>query len=187
MSLGVPLPVPMHALAVALALTAVLATAEGSYVNNWQGPFQFRCPSNQVLSSFYSIFSGAFLDRRWMFACRPAPLSARPTTCQWSETVSSRVMSHVCAENQVLVGVRGEYDTQTNDRGLRFECCEDADFTVSACQWTDYRNVWEGVLDYTVPASMVVVGTSSLYSEQLEDRRHRFRICSYERRTETEN
>ncbi|KAK3731290.1 hypothetical protein RRG08_025832 [Elysia crispata] len=176
---------PSTLLAVALVLIVFLnpAEAEHDLVNNWQSSFTFECPSAQVLASFYSVYSNTYVDRRWKFTCKSAPEGAFPITCQWSDVTvfQNMVMSHTCPDNYVLAGLQSKYDTQRDTRSMKFKCCTDPAYRTSSCYLPPYGNQWEETLDYQVPARMVAAGTFSLHSDQLQDRRYGFFICSYGR------
>ena len=63
------------------------------------------------------------------------------------------------------------------DRRWRIGCRRVDGASLTSCGWTDYRNSWDGPLQYQVPLGRAITGVASYHSNTREDRRWKLHSC----------
>ncbi|XP_059159174.1 dermatopontin-like [Physella acuta] len=161
-----------------LALAVAMATRSmGGYVNEWDQPFDFKCPLGQAISYVSSVHNNHYEDRRWEFHCRSVGSTG---ACEDSGYVNEfdQQLTYVCPLNKAITGVASYHDNHYEDRRFRFQCCSVNDRNLTGCYITGDVNTWDGKLTLFVPDGKVVNGAFSTHNNYYEDRLWRFNICN---------
>ncbi|KAK6963285.1 strain EAF dermatopontin 3 [Biomphalaria glabrata] len=161
-----------------LYLLAILMTvASAAYVNDWDQPFNFRCPDGQVVSYVSSVHDNRREDRRWEFLCRTARQTHSCTDSGYVNDFDGPLV-YTCPGNKVMVGVHSYHNNRREDRRFGFYCCDVQGSTPRDCYTTDYVNDWDGKLTLAVPEGRAVKAAFSHHNNRREDRRWQFQICA---------
>ncbi|KAH9492207.1 hypothetical protein Btru_026558 [Bulinus truncatus] len=163
-----------------ITLAVIVPTAcvvSAGYINDWDQPFNFRCPDGQVISYISSVHDNRREDRRWEFLCRTV---ASTYSCTDSGYVNNfdEPLVFTCPGDKVMIGVHGYHSNRHEDRRFGFHCCDLLNRRPRDCYTTDYVNNWDGKLTLAVPEGRVVKGAFSTHNNRREDRRWRYQICS---------
>ncbi len=156
------------------------------YVNNYDGPVNYTCPGDKVISGVRSVHSNGTEDRRFEYKCCRASVSGTALVkkyCLFSGDVNNKdnLVNYTCSPPLVYGGVQSNHDSGTEDRSFSFQCC-DMKLTESAeikdCEISGYVNIFDGAVDYTCPINKILVGEMSYHDGGFEDRRFRYKCCS---------
>ncbi|XP_059154328.1 dermatopontin-like [Physella acuta] len=161
----------------ALLVVAIATVETFAYVNDWDQPFDFRCPSGQAISYISSIHSNRHEDRRWEFLCRSVGATH---SCEDSGYVNDfdQALAYTCPGDKVMTGVASYHNNRHEDRRFRFQCCNISGKTPRNCYVTGDVNTWDGKLTLNVAEGSVVKGAFSHHNNRREDRLWRYSICS---------
>ncbi|XP_059154334.1 dermatopontin-like [Physella acuta] len=161
-----------------LALTVSMATmyAGGAFTNDWDKPFDYRCPLSQTISYIYSEHNNFFEDRKWEFYCRSVGETA---DCEQSGYVNQfdQLLHYVCPRDKFITGIASYHDNHYEDRRFQFQCCRATGRNLTGCFMTGDANTWDQKLTFMVPVGMVINGAYSTHNNYYEDRIWRFQIC----------
>lgn len=84
-----------------------------------------QCPTNQYISSLYSVHNNGQEDREWTFGCKSF-YQIKTKICAWTGWLNGfdGTFYYNCPSGRVLTGIRGEYSTGHRDRRFAALCCE---------------------------------------------------------------
>ncbi|XP_059154336.1 dermatopontin-like [Physella acuta] len=160
-----------------LLVSMATMCVRGYVVNDWDQPFDFKCPLGQAISYISSEHDDYYEDRKWEFQCRSV---GETRDCEQSGYVNEfdELLTYVCPHNKVITGVASSHNDHYEDRRFRFQCCSVTGRILTGCYITGDVNVWDGRLTLNVPEGKVVNGAYSIHKDYYEDRKWRFNICS---------
>ena len=67
-----------------LVLCASLTPMGHAWINDYDQPVSFQCPTGQFLAHVNSMHNSNFEDRVWDFDCRTVPVDGDVTNCHWT-------------------------------------------------------------------------------------------------------
>ncbi|KAK6986887.1 dermatopontin [Biomphalaria glabrata] len=158
-------------------LLVVTQVKSAAYVNDWDKPFNFNCPTGQILSFVSSINDNYYEDRRWELFCRTVGYTKDCVKSDYVNTFDNPV-TFTCPGDSVITGIESYHDNHYEDRRYRFQCCTVSKRVPSDCYTTDYVNDWDGKLTLFVPEGQGIKGAMSEHNNYYEDRRWRFTLCT---------
>ena len=83
-----------------------------------------------------------------------------------------------CGGNAALSRAQSHWSSTTNDRQWTFRCTPlTSNYRMIDCQWTEYVNEWEGIMNYNCPNDGLLRTVQSIHDNTKEDRRFRFECC----------
>ncbi|XP_059141119.1 dermatopontin-like isoform X2 [Physella acuta] len=159
-----------------LLLSAALATVwSHNFLNEYDQPFDFRCPYGSVINYIYSEHHDYFEDRRFEILCR----SQKTTECAHSGYVNAfdQAVNFICPGDKVMTGIESYHDNHYEDRRFNFQCCKIPDKKLSNCYMTAEVNTWDGPMTLQVPDGHVIQGAHSYHNNYYEDRIWKFQLC----------
>jgi len=157
------------------------ATAsQQSFDLHYHGEFQKECATSEVLTSLYSKRNSREKDRNWSFACSKI-LGVKLADCSWTSERLSYLGKEWTLGNYatVIVGIKSQrrhaIRRQTRDRTYAIKTCRVAGTEVLSLQQdADWVNHYDHQLSYTVAKHSFLMGITSNYSSQSEDRIWKF-------------
>ncbi|KAH9498908.1 hypothetical protein Btru_004999 [Bulinus truncatus] len=155
-----------------LIVISLLFSQSSGYVNNWDQPFDFKCPGHQVLSYISSVHSNYHEDRRWEFHCRTAGATGNCFSSAFVNWFDEMVVFR-CPGETVLTGMASYHDNGAEDRRFRFHCCPVTGSPPRSCYMSGYVNNWDDKLTMRVPEGRAIKG----HDNKKEDRRWMFEVC----------
>ncbi|XP_065933600.1 dermatopontin isoform X1 [Magallana gigas] len=166
-------PSPLYTVVVALSLFLGVE----SWVNDYDKPFTFTCPSHQSINRVVSHHDNGPEDRKFDFQC--TKYTEGTESCFWSEYANNfdQPVAYQCPNGGVMDGVGSYHDNGSEDRRFRFYCCEKPGMCLYNCFYSGWVNSYDGDLDYTVPAGHVMRGMISIHDNGSEDRIFDFEVC----------
>ena len=177
----------MSLFAFVLAITVALAASAGPFLNEYDRPLAFSCPSGQVIKSINSIHHNYFEDRIWKFTCGFPYKNIPVTNCQWTPdyiNAFQQPLSYSCPADSILAGVQSYHENKYEDRRWKFLCCSQpkVEFHTYSCSITDWLNKMDQPLNYAVPQNYdVITGWFSLFNDYTKDRIHKMMVCKFDR------
>ncbi|XP_063058125.1 millepora cytotoxin-1-like [Engraulis encrasicolus] len=93
------------------------------YVNSFDRPFEYICPSNRVISGMGGYHSNSYEDRRWQYWCCGGSL--RVGSCYWTSYVNyfDEYFNFYVPYGSYITGVSSYHDNGYEDRRFRFRIC----------------------------------------------------------------
>ncbi|RUS73797.1 hypothetical protein EGW08_018436 [Elysia chlorotica] len=163
------LSVSLSILLVAVVLALYTGEAK-AWDTKYDEPFEYNCPSGQVLYRLKSIHHNRHEDRKWDFSCRPAPGGANPRRCLASNYANDldRELNFQCNSDHMITGIYSFHNNAREDRRFRFKCCSDENFSTSDCRYTSYINNFDGYMNFAVPQDKIIVGAYSVHDNHSE-------------------
>ncbi|KAK0058741.1 dermatopontin 2 [Biomphalaria pfeifferi] len=167
----------MPRMAAFLVIVSLATVVSAGYVNDWDSPFNFRCPDNQIISYTSSIHDNRKEDRRWEFLCRTA---GKTHSCIDSGYVNEfdEPIVYTCPGNKVMVGAHSYHSNKHEDRKFGFYCCDIKGKSPRNCYDTGYVNDWDQKLTLVVPEGKAIKAAFSHHDNRREDRRWKYQICT---------
>jgi len=155
------------------------ASSEG-FVNDWDRSFAFECPTNQAISSLYSVHDNRMEDRRWKFACAQV-VGGSLTGCSWSGYTDWDATWTIGNEGDVITGVDSYHDNGKEDRRYKIKTCKLSDLTsdVSVKHDSDWRNGWDRELSYDLSGQQFLTKITSQHDNRMEDRQFKFSTVEF--------
>ncbi|KAM4748684.1 hemagglutinin/amebocyte aggregation factor-like [Rhinophrynus dorsalis] len=161
------------ALALLLVLSSVWAAPEGivkntRWVNDYDQPLFFTCPSFQSISLILSVHDNDREDRVWDFSCQNT--FSQFSSCSWTGFVNDfdQELSYVCPFGSVLSGLDSYHDNKREDRRWKFYCCQGEVAVNSNCKWSGYVNDFDNYLRWDAPPNHYLVGAQSYHDNSKE-------------------
>uniref|UniRef100_A0A4W5R8A6 Uncharacterized protein n=1 Tax=Hucho hucho TaxID=62062 RepID=A0A4W5R8A6_9TELE len=95
-----------------------------SYVNAFDKPFSYQCPSHQVITGMHSYHENKYEDRRWKFTCCGAS-NFCTDTCQWTNYVNwfDEAFTFNVPPNSYLNAAESYHENKYEDRRWKFQHC----------------------------------------------------------------
>ena len=96
------------------------------YVNNWDQPVNFTCPSNKFIVGVGSYHSNRAEDRRFRFACAAMNVkggTAYPTTCGSTATSNWDAVNNHVTYSGALTGISSYHHNHYEDRRTSARYC----------------------------------------------------------------
>ncbi|XP_062310462.1 hemagglutinin/amebocyte aggregation factor-like [Osmerus eperlanus] len=95
-----------------------------SYVNGFDKPLSYQCPTSQVITGMHSYHENKHEDRRWKFTCCGAS-NFCTDTCQWTNYVNSfdEAFAFDVPSNTYLIGVESYHENKHEDRRWKYQYC----------------------------------------------------------------
>jgi len=97
---------------------------QSGWVNNWDGPEDYTCPANFVMTGMYSEHDNRKEDRRWRITCSKVvggSVNQGPWSHDWANGWDG-AMDRSCPSDQVLIGLYSEHDNRKEDRRFKMKC-----------------------------------------------------------------
>jgi len=151
-----------------------------NYLNNWDGKLDYKCGHNEVLTGLYSVHSNSHEDRRWKVSCaRLVPIPKLVVSSSWSgwENDWDGRMHFTAGAHNMITGFFSVHDNRMEDRRWKFLSGSARGVHCQPQRWTDWKNDWEGVLNFHCPAQQVLYGVESYHDNGKQDRRWKFKCC----------
>ncbi|MFC1569986.1 hypothetical protein ACFL4L_07105, partial [bacterium] len=141
------------------------------------GPLYLSMENSSAITSIYSKHSNDREDRVWTFGC--TPLSGGPARCEWTDYINAwdAIMDYTAPDNCFISGFASYHSNDKEDRRWKVKICEQRGKCCSECEWTEYVNGWDGILDLQTEGK-VISGIYSIHSNNREDRRWKFLLCN---------
>ncbi|XP_041913085.1 dermatopontin-like [Alosa sapidissima] len=97
---------------------------ESGWVNNFDAPFSYTCPSNYAMTGMISYHDNRYEDRRFSFRCCNAP-DHRHTYCYWTAYLNwfDQFFEWLADSRSYLAGVSSYHDNSAEDRRFKFYVC----------------------------------------------------------------
>lgn len=148
-----------------------------SWVNDYDKPFTFTCPSHQSINRVVSHHDNGAEDRKFDFQC--TKYTEGTESCFWSEYANNfdQPVAFQCPNGGVMDGVSSYHDNGAEDRRFRFYCCEKPGMCLYNCFYSGWVNSYDGYFDYAVPPGHVMRGWTSIHDNGAEDRIFNFEVC----------
>ncbi|XP_076130903.1 hemagglutinin/amebocyte aggregation factor-like [Alosa pseudoharengus] len=161
-----------------LFLASLLVEARDlRYVNDYDKPLRFNCPTTQSISGITSEHHNKHEDRRWDFNCRDT--FTQRAHCFESGYVNNwdGPLMFECPTNYVVTGMSSVHDNHHEDRRWTFTCCTGSNFCTGNCQWSGYVNHFDGLLNWYAGVGYYLTGAKSYHENKHEDRRWQYQTC----------
>ncbi|XP_041091559.1 hemagglutinin/amebocyte aggregation factor-like isoform X3 [Polyodon spathula] len=148
------------------------------WVNNYDQPFNFLCPTSQSIKTISSVHNNKHEDRLWDFTCG-ATFDGYPS-CSLSSYVNGfdAAFDYTCPGDSVMSGMSSYHENRHEDRRWQFYCCGMAGFRKEHCSWSNYVNSFDEAFTFNVPLYHYLAGVSSYHENKHEDRRWRYLLCT---------
>ncbi|XP_059141118.1 dermatopontin-like isoform X1 [Physella acuta] len=159
-----------------LLLSAALATVwSHNFLNEYDQPFDFRCPYGSVINYIYSEHHDYFEDRRFEILCR----SQKTTECAHSGYVNAfdQPVNFICPGDKVMTGIESYHDNFYEDRRFSFQCCRVSRKKLCNCYMTNDVNTWDMPMTLRVGFGQAIQGAHSYHNNYYEDRIWKFQLC----------
>jgi len=148
-----------------------------NYINDWDGPLSFYCPTNHAINGFKSVHDNRREDRRWKIGCckvNGATLIDVGITDYLNEW--DRPLDFTCGDDEVLVGLDSVHDNKKEDRRWAALCARlvSNERVTFSSQWSGWQNSWDGALEFQPGSNVVITGLYSVHDNSKEDRRWKF-------------
>ncbi|XP_072001336.1 hemagglutinin/amebocyte aggregation factor-like [Engystomops pustulosus] len=160
-----------------MCVTLASAARVARWVNNYDKPFTFRCPSHHSIGTVTSNHDNKHEDRVWDFNCKNT--FSKAATCSWSGDVNhfDKQFQYLCPNGAVISGMGSYHDNKKEDRRWKYLCCFGEKKVQKNCKWTNYVNDFDKYLKWNVPSDRFLVGVDSYHDNKKEDRRWRYYTC----------
>uniref|UniRef100_A0AAY5K6X7 Hemagglutinin/amebocyte aggregation factor n=1 Tax=Esox lucius TaxID=8010 RepID=A0AAY5K6X7_ESOLU len=95
-----------------------------AYVNDFDKPFIYQCPSHQVITGMNSYHENKHEDRRWKFTCCGSN-NFCTDSCGWTNYVNwfDEAFTFEMPPNTYLVAVESYHENHHEDRRWRYQYC----------------------------------------------------------------
>ncbi|XP_063058490.1 hemagglutinin/amebocyte aggregation factor-like [Engraulis encrasicolus] len=96
-----------------------------NWVNDFDDPLDFQCPSNSVITGMESYHDNRHEDRRWKFTCCNANYFCTGN-CEWSGYVNDfdAIISWGVPSGHYLAGVSSYHENHHEDRRWKYLTCK---------------------------------------------------------------
>lgn len=139
--------------------------ANDKWANDWDGPLDFKCPTNSALTAVNSNHDNGKEDRRWRFKCCDITSGGKFSiqsvhTTGWLNRFDEKLDAK-CNPNSVLVGLKSFHANHQEDRRWALKCGvvqEKAKpiVVLPSPEKTDFLNDWDKPLAWTAPADLII-------------------------------
>ncbi|XP_069484905.1 hemagglutinin/amebocyte aggregation factor-like [Ambystoma mexicanum] len=148
------------------------------WVNSYDQPLYFTCPSLQSVNSIISQHHNKHEDRVWDFTCKSTFTGS--VSCQWSPYVNNfdEDISFACPFGSAISGFESYHHNKHEDRRWKFLCCHQNSDLNHDCLWTNYVNDFDAYFHWPVPSGRYLVGVYSYHDNHREDRRWKYQHCA---------
>ncbi|KAI8750480.1 dermatopontin [Biomphalaria glabrata] len=164
---------------IVLVLLVAVSECVGSFpwINEYEGPMDFKCPVNQTFMYLSSLHENRYEDRIWEIYCRSTDLG---DLCVQSGYVNEfdATIDYTCPGNKILTGISSYHDNSKEDRRFKFTCCRGTKYLLRDCRSTDFVNDWDNKLTLFVPEGQAIRSVYAINDEGRRDRRFKFVLCS---------
>ncbi|GFO09207.1 hemagglutinin/amebocyte aggregation factor-like, partial [Plakobranchus ocellatus] len=95
------------------------------YVNDWDGPVSFMCPSNYVMTGMGSYHNNRVEDRRFRFKCC-TQRGYKTSSCSitFYENSWDGMLQYTVPNGKAIVGTTSEHNNRYEDRRFKFIVCD---------------------------------------------------------------
>jgi len=156
---------------------SILGKRADDYINDWDGPLSFLCPTNQAINAFKSVHDNKREDRRWKIGCCQL-YGATLVDVGITNYLNSwdGVLDFTCGDDEVLVGVESVHANYQEDRRWAAQCARlvSSEGITFSSQWSGLQNYWDGALEFDPGWNVVITGLYSEHDNSKEDRRWKF-------------
>jgi len=147
-----------------------------SWKNDWDGPLNFECGSNQVLAGIGSKHDNHREDRRWKFCCCDVSNNVRTVSARWTEYLNwwDGSIQFKCGVSEALSGLHSYHDNKHEDRRWKAKCvalADDDSVLLRSPYLSNWINTYDREFFYsTGGAQGLYAGLYSEHSNRREDR-----------------
>ncbi|XP_025096630.1 dermatopontin-like [Pomacea canaliculata] len=109
-----------------LVSLVITLTGVDGWMTQYQESFNFSCPAHQYICSTNSAYDDSYDDRVYDFTCCELTGDLPVQGCKWTDYVSYLDTNafYRCVKPDVIVSIDSYYDSDYQDRLLRFNCCQ---------------------------------------------------------------
>ena len=127
-----------------------ICTAGVDWVNGYDKPLEFECPSGYSITRYISQHSNSYEDRQWAFECGRVTPTAQSSICDWYDNMNDfdKVLDFQCPTNYFLNGLSSYHDNSYEDRRWSLLCCTDTNLISGQPILTEYINDYDEIMDY---------------------------------------
>lgn len=141
-----------------------------AWQNNWDGPLNFACESNEYINRLESQHHNRHEDRLWQYYCASLPYRTSLGKCTWFNNVNvfDQLLAFRCRGTQAITGVDSRHENKQEDRVFGFRCCEISGRKLDGCYFTDFINSYDRYMNYRLPYNHVITGMISVHDNHRE-------------------
>ncbi|XP_060555161.1 hemagglutinin/amebocyte aggregation factor-like [Ruditapes philippinarum] len=161
------------------------------WANDWDGPLNFECGSDQFVSHIESDHRNDKEDRRYKMCCRQTPryVKFETTRCHWTDYLNNydEFLTFTCGNSGYINGFKSIHSNHHEDRKWKIRCCTVQGLYLPSHEFTftGWTNNWDGHQDFTTQHNHITAGVWSEHSNHHEDRRWNYLVCRPSRSTLT--
>ncbi|KAK6172434.1 hypothetical protein SNE40_016084 [Patella caerulea] len=159
-----------------VSLFVCLVMVSVAWQNDYDRDIWFACPTGKSVTRIKSKHHNWFEDRLWEYSCGNRGELGK---CQWFYNVNQYdgVLLFKCPNFGRIVATKSYHNNYYEDRRFSFQCCTPKKVKATECRFTNFVNVYDGYMDYTVPNNKFLRGAYSVHKNFIEDRIWKFEIC----------